>query len=92
MRSVCEAQVANFYKSGQTASGLRLRNVAETFVTLQEQRHVADYDNAVHWLRTDAIGLIDFAKKAFEDWGAIRNEPESEDFLLRLFLQKPPRQ
>jgi hypothetical protein len=46
MKSICEDHVKSFYSSGQPSSGVQLKNVAQTFVQLQEKRHTADYDNA----------------------------------------------
>src|SRR5271166_3079186 len=92
MKNVCEDQVKNFYSSGSPASGLQLKNVAHTFVQLQQQRHIADYDNAFSWSRTNAIGALDLASAAFGDWRAIRAQDAAQDFLLQLFLPKAARQ
>ncbi len=61
MKKVCEDHVKNFFSSGQSAQGLRLKNVAHTFVQLQEKRHTADYDIAFNWERTNTISQIDLA-------------------------------
>jgi len=91
MKSVCEALVTNFYKGGSPPAGVQLKNVAQTFGTLQQQRHIADYDNGFVWQRTDAVAQIDLASAAFADWRAIRGTDEAQDYLLTLFLPKPPR-
>jgi len=91
MKNVSEDHVRNFYSGGGPASGLQLKNVAHTFAILQQQRHTADYDNAFDWSRTNAIGQIDLASAAFEDWRAIRAEDAAQDYLLTLFLPKLPR-
>jgi hypothetical protein len=90
MKNVCEAYVTNFYRFGSRVEGIPLKNVAQTFGTLQQQRHIADYDNGFLWQRTDAVAQIDLAGAAFVDWRTIRDGDEAQDFLLALFLPKPP--
>ena len=91
MKSICEDHLKSFYSSGQLSSGVQLKNVAQTFVQLQEQRHTADYDNAFIWSKTNAIGAIDTVSRAFGDWRAIRDQDAAQDYLLQLFLPKMPR-
>ena len=91
MKGICEDHVKSFYSSGQPSSGVQLKNVARTFVDLQEKRHTADYDNAFVWSRTNAIAAIDMVSAAFSDWQAIRAEDAAQDYLLQLFLPKMPR-
>ena len=91
MKNVCEDRVKRFYSAGSPAEGLQLMNVAQTFATLQERRHTADYDNAFQWDQTKAIEQIDQVSAAFQDWRAIRATDEAQDFLLTLFLPKMPR-
>jgi hypothetical protein len=62
--------------------------VAQTFVSLQAERHTADYDAAFHWSPKDAIDVLDLAAAAFKDWRAIRTQDAAQDFLLTLFLPK----
>jgi hypothetical protein len=54
---------------------------AEVFVTLQQERHDADYNPDHRVLRADAIAAIDLAEKAIEDLRAAarkdRNRPSS---------------
>jgi hypothetical protein len=64
---------------------------AQTFASLQQRRHTADYDDAFPWPRTNAIGQIDLVSDAFADWRAIRTQHAAQDFLLTLFLPKPSR-
>ena len=91
MKNVCEDHIRSFYSAGQPSSGVQLKNVAQTFVYLQERRHTADYDNAFVWSRINAIGAIDAVSAAFGDWRAIRAEDAAQDYLLQLFLPKMPR-
>lgn len=91
MKSVCDDYVKHFYSAGSPPSDLQLKTVADTFVQLQRNRHTADYDNAFHWSRSDAIEVLDLAKSAFSDWRAIRSQDAAQDYLLQLFLPKLPR-
>jgi len=91
MKKVCEDHVNQFFSSGSPPAALQLMKVAQTFASLQQQRHTADYDNAFQWSRTNAIGQIDLASDAFADWRAIRGQDSAQDFLLALFLPKPAR-
>lgn len=91
MKGVCSEYVNNFYSAGQPETGVQLKNVAHTFIELQEKRHTADYDNSFVWSRTNAIVLIDRANAAFVDWKAIRCEEKVQDYLLQLFLPKIPK-
>ena len=91
MKGICEEHVKGFYSSGQPPEGVRLKNVAHTFVQLQEKRHTADYDNAVVWSRTNVMAAIDMVSAAFSDWRDIRTDDTAQDYLLQLFLPKIPR-
>ena len=88
MKKVCEDYVKNFYSAGQPASGVQLKNVAQTFSSLQQERHTADYDVSFNWSRTNAMAQVDIASSAFEDWRAIRTLAPAQDYLLNLFLPK----
>jgi hypothetical protein len=92
MKSVCQNYLKDFQSAGRPPSELPLANVAEAFIALQRQRHIADYDIGFNWTQTNAIELADVAAAAFGDWRSIRNTEVAQDFLLNLFLPKPPRQ
>jgi hypothetical protein len=91
MKSICEDHIKSFHISGSPPSQLQLKEVARRFVRLQEERHIADYDNAVNWSRLDAIEVLDLVRATFSDWRAVRTHTASQDFLLRVFLPKLPR-
>ena len=91
MKTICEDHVKAFFSGGAPPAGLQLRNVAQTFAGLQQRRHTADYDNGFIWSRTNAMAQLDMASAAFEDWRAIGTTDAAQDFLLALFLPKPPR-
>jgi hypothetical protein len=88
MKVVCEDYVKNFYSAGKPESEVQLKNVAQTFAILQERRHTADYDVSFNWSRTNAVGQINLASAAFDDWRAIRTQDAAQDYLLNLFLPR----
>ncbi len=61
-----------------------LHLIADTFVKTQQRRHIADYDNATQWTRTDAFRLITNVESAFASWQVIRDEPAAQAYLLSL--------
>ena len=65
-----------------------LRVVADNFVTLQQQRHSADYDNSKVWSRTQVFEEILQAQDAMDAWVIIRDEEMAQDFLLNLIGSK----
>lgn len=88
MKKVCDDHVKNFYSAGQPASGVQLKDVAKTFIELQQKRLTADYDNSYAWTQPNAVGWVNKTQLAFDSWSAIRTQDESQDFLLSLFLPK----
>lgn len=92
MKRVCDGCVKSFYIAKQPPAGLQLKDVAQTFSELQQKRHTADYDNSYAWTRVRAKSWIDLADTAFKSWRAIRTTDDAQDFLLTLFLPKPPRE
>ena len=65
-----------------------LSRVIETFLTLQEERHDADYNLNMHWNRADALNHVRAAREAFAAWSAIRDTPNATVFLSALLLQR----
>ncbi len=61
-----------------------LKLVADSFVTLQQARHTADYDNASEWSRTDVYETIVQAQDAMTAWAAIREKEVAQDYLFDL--------
>jgi uncharacterized protein (UPF0332 family) len=68
-----------------------LKRLANIFMQLQQQRHLADYDNSKPWGRTEVLTHIDMAQEAFDNWALIREEEIAEDFLLQLLIEKSKR-
>jgi predicted ATPase len=66
--------------------------IARNFIRLQQHRHEADYDIAKQWSRTDVLNALALASDAFTAWRAVSHLDAAQDFLLQLFLPKPPRQ
>jgi hypothetical protein len=65
---------------------LELQIVAKTFVTLQEARQQADYDNAKVWVSIEARNQVANARLAFEKWASIRTHPAASEYLLSLLI------
>ena len=65
-----------------------LLNVIETFLTLQEERHEADYNLNLQWNRADVLNQARAAREAFAAWSTIRDTPNSTVFLSALLLQR----
>src|ERR1019366_2869622 len=57
-----------------------LREVAQAFVWLQDERHTADYDNHETWSTTDVEELLDATHAAFQNWQSIRADPMAGNF------------
>jgi hypothetical protein len=72
---------------GDTASS-DLRNVAQSFITLQEARHSADYDLGYSLTSAEARQLVLLAVGAMASWDRIRNSAEANIFILSLLLWK----
>ncbi|MGA3259248.1 MAG: hypothetical protein ABSE35_10235 [Bryobacteraceae bacterium] len=64
-----------------------LKTVAQVFVELQDNRHIADYDNTIFWTRTEALREVTTAAKAFSTWQAIKNEKIAQDYLVSLLIK-----
>ena len=65
-----------------------LRHVAQAFIDLQEDRHLADYDNYEQWTATEVQAILNTAGSAFRDWGSIREDPMAGNYLLSMLLGK----
>lgn len=63
-----------------------LQAVAKVFVTLQEARQQADYDNAKTWASSDVRSKVSDTHTAFENWGKIRTHPAANEYLLSLLI------
>ena len=61
-----------------------LKLVADSFVTLQQARHTADYDNSKVWSRTQVYETIVQAEDAMTAWMVIREKAIAQDYLFDL--------
>jgi uncharacterized protein (UPF0332 family) len=89
MKAACVG-LTNRAKSGEMLPA-ELSVVARAFINLQEQRHRADYDNSTQWSSSGALEVLAEATEAFQTWKKIRDSEAAQDFLLLLFMPKPPR-
>ena len=64
------------------------RQVASAFVDLQDERHIADYDNHEQWSATEVQAILNSAHSAFQNWESIRTDPMAGNFLLLMLLPK----
>ena|ERR1700688_1773640 len=88
MAKVCEEFVKSFYVAQQPEALVPLKDVAQTFIYLQQKRHIADYDNSTLWTKADTETWVEKADTAFQNWRSVQSLPEAQDFLLYLFLPK----
>ena len=65
-----------------------LYEVADTFVQMQQDRHIADYDNARKWSRTETAAKISSVQSAFQNWNQIRLSSPAQDYLVSLLLRE----
>lgn len=63
-------------------------SIAETFVKLQEQRHLADYDVGISFTRADTLASVVETRRVFADWKLIRETNEATVFLAAILFGK----
>ena len=63
-----------------------LKSVAEAFVQLQDQRHIADYHNGIRWTHTESLLEVTTVGKAFLTCASIRNENIAQEYLVSLLI------
>ena len=64
-----------------------LEFVANTFASLQDRRHRADYNTAARWTRSESLAHVDEAAEAFKRWRMIRTEADSQKDLFSLLFK-----
>ena len=97
MRSACEAfvtQAAPAARDRRNPQQLltlplepEIREIAETFVKLQDARHDADYNLAQQFDRMRVLAVIQRAKQAIASWKRVQTQPNAQVFLTALVLQ-----
>ena len=90
MNQVAKAVASGQWKgwSGLTSLPAELLIVAESFVTLQQVRHEADYNNAKVWTQTEAITQVSAAQNAFAAWRKIKATDVANEYLLSLLVKE----
>lgn len=69
---------------GGVSVSSELRTIAEVFVTLQTERHRADYDLARPFSRQEVNRLIRNVQHAIDSWDTIRSDDVSRLYLVAL--------
>lgn len=59
-----------------------LTGIAKEFVALQQDRHIADYDNSKVWSYSEVENVILRAHGLYLDWYYVRTKPLAESYLL----------
>ena len=59
-----------------------LTSFCRTFVSLQDQRHDADYDAAATFTRSEVVGVVTLARDAHVEWAKERDSDNALVFLL----------
>jgi hypothetical protein len=83
--------------SGQylTAAGQvvpqQIRDIASAFVSLQDARHLADYDMTAPLIHGEADTEVMRAEVAVLDWAAVQADPAADTFLAELLCRGIPR-
>jgi hypothetical protein len=57
---------------------LELREIAKSFIGLQEARHQADYSNEKSWTQTEVAAKLSDARTAFQNWKKIDGSPAAD--------------
>jgi hypothetical protein len=64
------------------------QSVSRSFIELQEERHIADYNNHEQWTISDVQTILNTTTAAFQDWTSIRLHPMAGNYLLSMLLGK----
>jgi uncharacterized protein (UPF0332 family) len=89
MKEVSNAVLRSSWRGWSVPSPVvpsELEAVAKVFVTLQEARQQADYDNAKTWEATAVETHVTDAQLAFANWSKIRMHPAANEYLLSLLI------
>ncbi len=92
MASACKAFAggtlpsAMLQRLGAVTIPPELRGLAETFCEAQDQRHLADYELAESFRRSDVLSLIDDVGQKMEDWATIESESGTRLFLVSILV------
>ncbi len=64
------------------AIGDDLRHIGKEFMALQNDRHIADYDNSKVWSYTEVENVIIRAQDLYVKWSALAKTPLATAYLL----------
>jgi len=70
---------------------MELKNVAQSFILLQQARHDADYDLDPPLDPADAVAQVDQALSAFESWGIASDSDAAREYLFSLLFNEKER-
>lgn len=73
---------------GQYAVPAAIKDLAATFAELQEKRHLADYDLAERFSRSEVLALIEQGRKHIENFGLLPMSNDKSFFLACLWAWK----
>jgi uncharacterized protein (UPF0332 family) len=88
MKEASKKTASKQFPAPDAAVGGHLRVVARAFVELQHHRHLADYNYAKKWSKTEVQSHIDTAAAAFESWKTISRERLAQDYLVTLLIKE----
>jgi uncharacterized protein (UPF0332 family) len=91
MNEACKQTNARRFPDPNHPHVTHLKNIANAFIRLQENRHTTDYNNSKKWSRVEALTQIELAADAFQCWEEIRDEDVAQDFLLQLLIHRSRR-
>ena len=74
------------WSTPQLAVLQELRDIAKSFVGLQEARHQADYNNEKNWTSTEVSAKLADAQVAFQNWKRINGSAVADEYLLSLMI------
>jgi hypothetical protein len=63
-----------------------VQQVASVFVTLQEERHRADYDLSRSFVREQVVATLQRSKSAIAAWKSTQSDPSARAYLYALLL------
>ena len=91
MKEVCRVISTGSWKGWSTPQlsvPQELRDIAKSFMGLQEARHQADYNNEKHWTVTEVSAKLADSQGAFQSWKKINGSAVADEYLLSLMIGK----
>jgi uncharacterized protein (UPF0332 family) len=70
------------------AIGDDLKTLSKEFTALQDDRHIADYDNSKVWSYTEVESIIIRARDLYTKWESVAKAPLAMAYLLDMLSQK----